>query len=140
MMNFKHLFRIKDTREAQARGLAIGFFWGVSMFWGAQILGAVLCAQLVKGNKVLAAAMTAISNPLTTIPLYSFCYLIGHLFVPGPDLSLVISKIHSFDEMLKMGASFFWSMFIGTSVVGIIGSVIVYFLVKRLRYDSVDTV
>lgn len=140
MINFKNLLKIKDTKEAQARGLALGFFWGVSIFWGFQILAAVFCAQLLKGNKVLAGAMTAISNPLTNIPLYSFCYLVGHLVVPGPDLSLVVSKIHSLSEMMNMGAAFMLSMFIGTSFVGIVGGLIIYFLVKRLRYGAVDTV
>lgn len=140
MMNFKNLLKVKDTKEAQARGLALGFFWGVSIFWGFQILAAVFCAQLLKGNKVLAGAMTAISNPLTNIPLYSFCYLVGHLVVPGPDLSLVVSKIHSLSEMMNMGSAFMLSMFIGTSFVGIVGGLIIYFIVKRLRYGAVDTV
>lgn len=140
MMNFRELFKIKDTREAQARGLAVGFFWGVSIFWGAQILGAVISAQLIKGNKILAAAMTAVSNPLTTIPLYSLCYFIGHLLVPGPDLSLVVSKLHSFSEIIKMGGGFFVSMLIGTTLVGLVGSGLIYFLVKRVHYGAVDTV
>jgi len=139
MINFKQLLKIKDTREAQARGAAFGFFWGTSIFWGAQILGAVITAQIFKGNKVIAAALTAISNPLTTIPLYTVCYFIGHLIIPGPDLHLVISKLQSFSEMINLGADFFMTMLLGTSLVGFLGAWVIYYIVRGKIRDSVDT-
>jgi uncharacterized protein len=71
------LVNVRDTPEALARGLAIGFFFGVSFFWGLQILLAVLFSHLVRGNKVVAGAMTAVSNPLTSLPLYSLCYFVS---------------------------------------------------------------
>lgn len=139
MINLKQLFKIKDTREAQARGAALGFFWGTSIFWGAQILGAVITAQIFKGNKIIAATLTAISNPLTTIPLYTFCYFIGHLIIPGPDLRLVISKINSFPEMINLGTDFFITILLGTSLVGFLGAWVIYYIIRGNKHESVDT-
>jgi uncharacterized protein (DUF2062 family) len=81
----RNLLTVRDTPEALARGLAVGLFLGVSFFWGLQILLAVLVSYLARGNKVVAAAMTAVSNPITFLPLYSFCYSVGHLILGGND-------------------------------------------------------
>jgi uncharacterized protein len=67
----KKLVGVTDSNEALARGAAVGFFFGVSFFWGLQILLAIIGAQLLRGNKVVAASMTAISNPATSLPLYT---------------------------------------------------------------------
>ncbi|MBF0300949.1 MAG: DUF2062 domain-containing protein [Oligoflexia bacterium] len=129
----KNILKIKDSKEAIARGVAIGFFWGVSVFWGGQIAGAIATSYFFKGNKVISAAMTAISNPITNIPLYTFCYIIGHLIVPGPDLESVVSNLHSLKEIMNQGGSFFITMFLGTTLIGIVGAVTLYFIVKKLN-------
>jgi hypothetical protein len=126
------LLKIKDTPEALARGLAVGFFFGVSFFWGLQIALAVLVSYLVRGNKVVAAAMTAISNPLTSLPLYSLCYLVGHLLVGGEDALPDFEQVHSIQGFLALGPRFFVTMLVGTTLVGAAGAVAVYFFANRL--------
>jgi hypothetical protein len=34
----RSLLKVRDTPEALARGLAVGFFFGVSFLWGLQIV------------------------------------------------------------------------------------------------------
>ena len=128
----RNLVKVKDTPEALARGLAVGFFFGVSFFWGLQIALAVLVSYLVRGNKVVAAAMTAISNPLTSLPLYSLCYLVGHVLVGGEDALPDFATLHSIDGFLALGPHFFVTMLVGTTIVGAVGAVVVYFSSNRL--------
>jgi uncharacterized protein len=126
------LVKVKDTPEALARGLAVGFFFGVSFFWGLQILLAVLASYLVRGNKVVAAAVTAVSNPLTTLPLYSLCYFVGHLILGGNDKLPDFASIHSLQGFLDLGPHFFVTMLVGTTVVGLLGALVVYSSSERL--------
>ena len=128
----RNLLRVKDTPEALARGLAVGFFFGVSFFWGLQIALAVLVSYLVRGNKVVASAMTAVSNPLTSVPLYSLCYLVGHLLVGGTDTLPDFATVHSFEGFLALGPHFFITMLVGTTLVGAAGAIVVYFSSNRL--------
>jgi uncharacterized protein (DUF2062 family) len=127
-----NLVKVRDTPEALARGLAVGFFFGVSFFWGLQIALAVLVSYLVRGNKVVAAAMTAISNPLTSLPLYSLCYLVGHLLIGGQDTLPDFGQVHSIQGFLALGPHFFVTMLVGTTLVGLVGGVAVYFSANRL--------
>jgi uncharacterized protein len=128
----RNLAKVRDTPEALARGLAVGFFFGVSFFWGLQIALAVLFSYLLRGNKVVAAAMTAISNPLTTLPLYTLCYLVGHLLIGGEDSLPDFRQLHSIQGFLDLGPHFFVTMLVGTTVIGLLGSVVVYFSANRL--------
>ena len=128
----RKLVQIRDTPEALARGLAVGFFFGVSFFWGFQFLFAIFFSHLLRGNKVIAAAMTFISNPLTSLPLYSLCYIIGHLIMGGSDFYPDFAKIHSLEGFLALGPHFFLTMLIGTTLVGLIGGLTLYFLSQRL--------
>jgi uncharacterized protein len=126
------VLKIKDTPEALARGLAVGFFFGVSFFWGLQIVLAVLASYLLRGNKVIAAATTAVSNPLTSLPLYSFCYLVGHLVVGGEDALPDFAAVHSIEGFLALGPHFFVTMLVGTTLVGAAGAIAIYFFANRL--------
>lgn len=128
----RKLLQVRDTPEAQARGLAIGFFFGVCFIWGLQMGLAVLVSHFLRGNKVLAAAMTAISNPLTSLPLYSFCYVVGHFMMGGSDILPDFSQIQSLEGILTLGPRFFLTMLAGSILVGLVGAVIVYFSSQRL--------
>ena len=64
-----------------AKGLAIGVFSGCFPFFGFQTLIGVFFAKLARGNIVLAAIGTWISNPFTYIPLYYFNYKVGSIFL-----------------------------------------------------------
>lgn len=132
-----NLLKARDNPEALARGLAVGFFFGVSFFWGLQILLAVLASCLVRGNKVVAAAMTAVSNTPASLPLYSFCYFVGHLVLGGNDKHPDFALVHSLEGFLALGPQFFVTMLIGTTLIELLGAVATYFssewLLEALR-------
>ncbi|MFO0103826.1 MAG: DUF2062 domain-containing protein, partial [Cyanobium sp.] len=54
----------------RARGLAAGIFCGCFPFFGLQTLLGIGLASVLRGNHLLAAAGTWISNPFTYVPLY----------------------------------------------------------------------
>jgi uncharacterized protein (DUF2062 family) len=123
---------IRDTPEANARGLAIGFFFGVSLLWGLQMVLAVFVSHLLRGNKVLAAAMTIVSNPLTNLPLYGVCYFVGHLVVGGPDQFPGLERLASLDGVVALGPRFIVAMLVGTTLVGAAGAAVVYLGAERI--------
>ncbi len=82
-----------------AKGLAIGVFSGCFPFFGFQTLIGVFFAKLAKGNIVLAAIGTWVSNPFTYIPLYYFNYKVGSIFF---FIILIIKLVRFFLTLLLM--------------------------------------
>ena len=68
------LWMQEGTAGERARGIALGVFSGCFPFFGFQTLIGIILARLFKGNLLLAAAATWISNPLTYIPLFWLNY------------------------------------------------------------------
>ena len=116
-----------------AKGLAIGVFSGCFPFFGFQTLIGVFFAKLAKGNIVLAAMGTWISNPFTYIPLYYFNYKVGSIFF-NTSSSEIIEKSLVINDLWKQGRIFSLKLLLGSSCVGfilalILGS-IVFFIYK----------
>ena len=116
-----------------AKGLAIGVFSGCFPFFGFQTLIGVFFAKLAKGNIVLAAIGTWISNPFTYVPLYYFNYKVGSIFF-NTTSNEIIEKSLVVDDLWKQGKIFSIKLLLGSSCVGfllalICGS-IVFFIYK----------
>ena len=116
-----------------AKGLAIGVFSGCFPFFGFQTLIGVFFAKLAKGNIVLAAIGTWISNPFTYIPLYYLNYKVGSFFLNNShnNLNETSFVIH---DLWKQGRTFSLSLLLGSSCVGLllalISGCIVFFIYK----------
>jgi uncharacterized protein (DUF2062 family) len=82
---FQH--RLRDRRlwaldrHSVARGVAIGFFFGIALPV-AQIVFAAVAAVALRANPLLAAGSTLITNPITFPVIYYYAYRIG-TFVTG---------------------------------------------------------
>ena len=59
------LWEQEGTPGQRARGLAAGVFCGCFPFFGLQIVLSIGVASLARGNHLLAAAGTLVSNPIT---------------------------------------------------------------------------
>ena len=119
-----------------AKGLAIGVFSGCFPFFGFQTLIGVFFAKLAKGNIVLAAIGTWISNPFTYIPLYYFNYKVGSILLNN-STNNIIDKNLVIDDLWKQGSIFSLRLILGSSFVGLVlalisGSVI-FFIYKRKK-------
>ena len=116
-----------------AKGLAIGVFSGCFPFFGFQTLVGIFLAKIARGNIILAAIGTWISNPFTYIPLYYLNYKVGSFFLNNSSNNL-IEKSFVIDDLWKQGRTFSLSLLLGSSCVGfllalICGS-IVFFIYK----------
>ena len=119
-----------------AKGLAIGVFIGCFPFFGFQTLIGVFFAKIAKGNIVLAAIGTWISNPFTYVPLYYFNYKVGSIFL-NTSSNNIIEKNLVIDDLWKQGGIFSLRLILGSSFVGLLfalisGSVI-FFIYKRKK-------
>ena len=116
-----------------AKGLAIGVFSGCFPFFGFQTLLGVFFAKLAKGNIVLAAIGTWISNPFTYIPLYYFNYKVGSIFIRN-STNITFDRNWGINDLWEQGSIFSIKLILGSSVVGLslacIAGVIVLWLYK----------
>ncbi len=102
-----------------AKGLAIGVFSGCFPFFGFQTLIGVFLAKIARGNIVLAAIGTWISNPFTYVPLYFFNYKVGSLFLNSSS-NKIIEKSLLIDDLWKQGRIFSLKLLLGSSCVGLL--------------------
>ena len=116
-----------------AKGLAIGVFSGCFPFFGFQTLIGVFFAKLAKGNIVLAAIGTWISNPFTYIPLYYFNYKVGSIFF-NTSSNEIIEKSLVINDLWNQGRIFSLKLLLGSSIVGLILAlicgIVVFFIYK----------
>ena len=76
---------MRSSPGAIARGAAAGAFAGSFPFIGLQTIIGVAIASVLRGSKVIAAASTLISNPLTYVPLFALNFHIGRLLLRLPS-------------------------------------------------------
>ena len=114
----------------RARGLAAGIFCGCFPFFGLQTLLGIALASVVRGNHLLAAAGTWISNPFTYVPLYWFNYHVGDVLLRGgpQPATLTINQASIWDQ----GWSFTSRLLLGSSLVGLVLSLVLGVLAWRL--------
>ena len=74
------LIRANDTPHAIALGFAFGMFFGTAIPLGQAVL-AVLFAFIFRANKIVAFAVTWVSNPYTTPFMYLFFCYIGSNYI-----------------------------------------------------------
>ena len=118
-----------------AKGLAIGVFSGSFPFFGVQTLLGVFLAKLAKGNLLLAAIGTWISNPITYVPLYYFNYKVGSIFLKNPT-NTVIDKNLIITDLWEQGSLFSMRVILGSSIVGLILALIsglIVFLIYKIK-------
>ena len=123
----------------RARGLAAGIFCGCFPFFGLQTLLGIALASLVRGNHILAAAGTWISNPLTYIPLYWFNYAVGcRVLGPGPALPSL--EVLQQGGLLDLGLAMSSRLLLGSTLVGLASAGlfggIYWWLLKRSKGAS----
>ena len=113
------LWKQDGTPGQRARGLAAGVFCGCYPFFGLQIFLSVGLAAVVRGNHLLAAAGTLVSNPLTYLPLYWFNYLVGCRLL-GPGRGGINLEELNRSSLWAQGWDFTQRILLGSTVVGMV--------------------
>jgi len=129
------LWNQEGSPYQRALGLSVGIFSGCFPFFGFQTLIGVFLARIFKGNTILAAVGTWISNPFTYVPLYYFNYRVGS-FLLNRDTILVDFSHITTNELWSQGWYLSSRLIVGSSFVGliaaIIGGICLYFPLKKL--------
>ena len=133
------LWTQEGTPGQRARGLAAGVFCGCYPFFGLQIFLSVGVATLVRGNHLLAAAGTLVSNPLTYLPLYWFNYVVGCRLLGMSGLESDLTGIDR-TNLWNQGWSFSHRILLGSSVVAAVMSLVVgtfaFFVFQRRLHQA----
>lgn len=130
---YKRFLRLRGTPESIARGFAAGVFTGMFPVFGLQIVAAVALATLLRGNKILAAAATWISNPITNLPICILNFQVGR-WVLGSRQAFNPQSMTSFEHLLEFGTEFAIELLVGSLVVASVCAVGGYFLaLKAIR-------
>ena len=129
------LWNQEGSPSKKALGLGVGIFSGCFPFFGLQTLMGLLLAKILKGNSILAAVGTWISNPFTYVPLYYFNYRLGSLILNKDKNIVDISRITT-NELWFQGWYLSLRLIIGSMcmglLAGIVGGLGLYFLLKKL--------
>lgn len=133
-------------------GVAVGVFLGLTPTVGVQMYLVAILWSIYRYifcrhfNLPVGVAMVWISNPLTMVPLYYLFLLTGYWLLETHNglsyelfteyLSHISAKEGTW-EMIVAGASFLlidlgWPMIIGSLVYAVPGSIISYFMTKRI--------
>ena len=128
------LWNQEGSPSQRALGFGVGIFSGCFPFFGLQALMGVFLARIFKGNSILAAVGTWISNPFTYIPLYYFNYRVGSLLI-NKDKDIVDLSHITTNELWSQGWYLSSRLIIGSIsvglVTGIIGGLCLYFPLKK---------
>lgn len=150
----RHLLHLEDTPKRIALAFAIGVFIAFTPPTGLHAVLALLLAWILGLNKVIMVLGTFVNNPWTLVPIYATSLWIGvHLYgehrIPPMDWSSVMpgNLIHHFEDAGAQGKGLFGALgstavyfgrqfrsyllpfAIGTVVLGLVASVVAYFIV-----------
>lgn len=104
--------------------------------FGVQTLIGIAIALRIKGNPLMAAGGTWISNPLTYLPIYAFNYRLGCWLLGRPAVNL-FTDVESMKAWLETGADVGVALMLGSTVMGAIFGIASYFaglpLIRRAR-------
>lgn len=134
------------TPHTIALGFAVGLFVALTPTVGFQMALGALFAHIVGGNRLIAAALAWITNPLTLVPIYYFNYRVGLLFIEA-DIERGKAFIHALSEIslfrpgtlietIRLTAVEFagiaWVLWAGSMVVATTVALVSYPIIKRL--------
>jgi uncharacterized protein (DUF2062 family) len=128
--------RLQGSPEQLARGLASGVFSGCYPLFGFQIIIGVTVATFIRGNRIMAAAATWISNPLTYVPIFAFNFQVGHWLLGGGPIN-VFDDLDTLKGWREMGTDVSLRLMLGSTVVGVVAAVASYYIglpiIRRMR-------
>lgn len=125
--------RLRSHPRALARGLASGVFAGSYPLFGLQTIIGVAIAAAIGGNKIVAAAGTWISNPLTYVPIYAFNYQVGRWILGQSNETSLTNR--SPQEWMSLGLDITMTLMIGSTLVGIVLAIVSYYSCLHLAYN-----
>jgi len=112
------------NRNSISKGIAIGIF-SAFLPMPFEMIPAIFIAAMIGGNIPFAVAGVWISNPLTWIPLYTPCYLLGAKIIGVQPIPLKEITI------LQFGWHYV-ALWLGCLIVGVFVSLSTHFIISNL--------
>ncbi len=129
--SYLRLVRQKGSPEFLARGLAAGVFAGLFPLFGLQTILGVALAIGFRGNKLMAAAGTWVSNPLTYGPIFWLNFQVGQWLLRSHEV-FEFERLKSTRALLEVGADFLTTLLVGCLVMATMSAFLSYFLGIKL--------
>ncbi|MGB5975592.1 MAG: DUF2062 domain-containing protein [Nodosilinea sp.] len=133
---YLRFLRLQGTPEQLARGLASGVFSGCFPLFGFQIIIGIAVATVLRGNRIMAAASTWVSNPFTYVPIFAFNYQVGYWLLGG-GAAQSFQDLDSLRGWMDMGTEVSVRLMLGSTAVGLVAGTLSYFgglpLIRRVR-------
>ncbi len=145
---------LDDTPHSIALGAAIGMFIALMPVVGIQMLivgiVALLTRRLFYFNRIAALIMVYVTNPLTIVPIYWFCYRVGAIWFPVDvtrDDFAKLLEYEGFSQWWDTIANLFIEigvpLLVGTTIVGIVCGIATYptirWLIKKVVHEKHGT-
>ncbi|BAI81161.1 conserved hypothetical protein [Deferribacter desulfuricans SSM1] len=133
----KKLFEVNRTASIIALSSAIGVFIGFSPYLGLHTVLAIAIAYVFNLPIYPLILGAYITNPITFIFIYAFCYKVG-LWLTDINTKISIDWNHlTWHDLFTNVKGMLIPFFVGTHVVGVIASImaycLVYFVLKKYR-------
>ncbi len=134
-----------DTPHAIALGAGLATLVAFLPLVGFQTVIAISLAALFRANKAICVPIVWITNPFTIIPVYGACFGLGRFALASSataDEVVVLNRLQRqhetgllepslWSEWLDRLANFSVELWAGCAIVGTVGGVAAYFLVRR---------
>jgi uncharacterized protein (DUF2062 family) len=122
--------------------MASGVFAGSFPLFGFQILIGVAIATVLRGNRIMAAASTWISNPFTYLPIFAFNYQVG-VWMLGTSSTNGFTDLDSLKGWADMGTEVSARLMLGSAMVGVVAGLLSYYLglplIRQMRQRRFST-
>ena len=117
--------------EVLAWSFSAGIYIAFSPFPGLHTVMVLITRLLFRCNVPILFFSTSINNPWTMIPFFSFDYFFGHWLV-HTLLGFNPGMVVSLEKVGLSGTLCLWSFLIGGNVLGIVGALISYPIMKKV--------
>lgn len=131
---YDELMNMPGKIDDVAYGFAIGFMVGMVPWYGLQTAITVAFTRLFKKSMAAGVLGSIVSNPFTALPLFFVQYRIGRIILGTPKMKLPDNfafDLELLHTLYVMGEDALYPILVGSVIVGIIGSVLSFFLVRR---------
>ena len=122
--------RLRGLPEEIAKGMALGIFIGMTPTMGLQMPIGLVCAWILKQNRLAAVLGVWITNPATAPFIYGLEYEVGRRLM-GMDYVAFPDEL-TLDSVMQMGWDVMAPMWLGGILAGLLLAPLAYWATLRL--------
>ena len=129
----KNVIHSKESNMRMSCAISLGVFCSVIPVWGYQAILAAVVAQLLRLNKIVAAAFTGVSIP-PLIPVIIYVSMVLGAEVLGIKNYATLENISHQSALDSINQYIIGSVILGV-ILAIVGFIIAYFIMRKCRHN-----